>query len=99
MSVRSQQAWLPVPISTRKITLSTSPPTRIFDIVTTFNSLGNTTVHGLHLHVTGSGGLSAAVSDTPLIQNMELEALEQKKPPAMLVMSGGEGYIDFRIGE
>jgi hypothetical protein len=30
---------------------------------------------------------------------MELEALETKKPAAMLVMSGGEGYIDFRIGE
>lgn len=49
--------------------------------------------------VTGSGGLSAAVTDTPLIQNIELEALEPKKPAAMLVMSGGEGYIDFRIGE
>lgn len=33
------------------------------------------------------------------MQNMELEALEPKKPAAMLVMSGGEGYIDFRIGE
>jgi hypothetical protein len=35
----------------------------------------------------------------PLIENMELEALETKKPAAMLVLSGGEGYIDFRIGE
>jgi mitogen-activated protein kinase 8 interacting protein 3 len=49
--------------------------------------------------VPGSGGLSAATSETPLIENMELEALETKKPAAMLVMSGGEGYIDFRIGD
>lgn len=49
--------------------------------------------------VTGSGGLSAAMSDAPLLQNVELEALERKKPASMLVMSGGEGYIDFRIGE
>jgi hypothetical protein len=51
------------------------------------------------VHTTGSGGLSAATSETPLIENMELEALETKKPAAMLVMSGGEGYIDFRVGE
>ncbi|XP_023710608.1 C-Jun-amino-terminal kinase-interacting protein 4 isoform X5 [Cryptotermes secundus] len=49
--------------------------------------------------VPGCGGLSAATSETPLIENMELEALETKKPAAMLVMSGGEGYIDFRIGD
>ncbi|XP_069688441.1 JNK-interacting protein 3 isoform X4 [Periplaneta americana] len=49
--------------------------------------------------VPGSGGLSAASTETPLIENMELEALETKKPAAMLVMSGGEGYIDFRIGD
>ncbi|KAJ9578644.1 hypothetical protein L9F63_005134, partial [Diploptera punctata] len=49
--------------------------------------------------VPGSGGLSAASTETPLIENMELEALENKKPPAMLVLSGGEGYIDFRTVE
>ncbi|KDR19135.1 JNK-interacting protein 3 isoform X3 [Zootermopsis nevadensis] len=49
--------------------------------------------------IPGSGGLSAAMSDAPLLQNVELEALERKKPASMLVMSGGEGYIDFRIGD
>jgi hypothetical protein len=55
-------------------------------------------VHTLNVS-TGCGGLSASTRETPLIENMELEALETKKPAAMLVMSGGEGYIDFRIGE
>ncbi|PSN35217.1 hypothetical protein C0J52_16889 [Blattella germanica] len=40
-----------------------------------------------------------AVPGTPLIENIDLEALDTNKPPVMLVMSGGEGYIDFRVGE
>ncbi|XP_049784106.1 C-Jun-amino-terminal kinase-interacting protein 4 isoform X5 [Schistocerca cancellata] len=52
--------------------------------------------------VPGSGGVSAASSmttDTPIIENLETESLESKRPSSMLVMSGGEGYIDFRIGD
>lgn len=52
--------------------------------------------------VPGSGGLSNAGTtskDTPLIENIDRENYEQKRPPSMLVMSGGEGYIDFRIGD
>lgn len=48
--------------------------------------------------VPGSGGLSAATSapvDTPTVDNL----LDSEKPHSMLVMSGGEGYIDFRVGE
>ncbi|XP_026675692.1 C-Jun-amino-terminal kinase-interacting protein 3-like [Diaphorina citri] len=48
--------------------------------------------------VPGSGGLSAATSvpqDCPVIENVS----GTEKPPSMLVMSGGEGYIDFRIGD
>lgn len=47
-------------------------------------------------NVSGSGGLSAAtaaVHDTPVI-----ETLNADRPTSMLVMSGGEGYIDFRVG-
>ncbi|KAL1455874.1 hypothetical protein WDU94_000642 [Cyamophila willieti] len=46
--------------------------------------------------VPGSGGLSAATSvpqECPVIENVS----GTDKPPSMLVMSGGEGYIDFRI--
>uniref|UniRef100_A0A8D8Y727 JNK-interacting protein 3 n=1 Tax=Cacopsylla melanoneura TaxID=428564 RepID=A0A8D8Y727_9HEMI len=46
--------------------------------------------------VPGSGGLSAATSvpqECPIIENVS----GTDKPPSMLVMSGGEGYIDFRI--
>lgn len=35
----------------------------------------------------GSGGVSSA----PVIDNAE-------RPASMLVMSGGEGYVDFRVG-
>lgn len=48
--------------------------------------------------VPGSGGLSAATSaptDTPIVENLS----DADKPHSMLVMSGGEGYIDFRVGE
>ncbi|XP_034254464.1 JNK-interacting protein 3 isoform X4 [Thrips palmi] len=48
--------------------------------------------------VPGSGGLSAATSapvETPTVDNLP----DSEKPYSMLVMSGGEGYIDFRVGE
>nr|CAD7444840.1 unnamed protein product [Timema bartmani] len=48
--------------------------------------------------VPGSGSLSAA-NPAPIIENMNEHSTEDKKPPAMLVMSGGEGYIDFRTGD
>lgn len=46
----------------------------------------------------GCGGLSAATSqvpDAPTLDNSQ----DSDKPVSMLVMSGGEGYIDFRIGK
>uniref|UniRef100_A0A0K8SCF7 C-Jun-amino-terminal kinase-interacting protein 4 n=1 Tax=Lygus hesperus TaxID=30085 RepID=A0A0K8SCF7_LYGHE len=48
--------------------------------------------------VPGSGGMSAATtvhSASPTIDNNN----ENDKPKSMLVMSGGEGYIDFRVGD
>ena len=48
------------------------------------------------LYTSGSGGLSAAstaVQDSPVIESMNAD-----RPTSMLVMSGGEGYIDFRVG-
>lgn len=55
--------------------------------------------------VPGSGGMSAASSSALTSQTNEKEAMVDeeltftKKPPCMLVISGGEGYIDFRIGD
>ncbi|XP_037087936.1 C-Jun-amino-terminal kinase-interacting protein 4-like [Pollicipes pollicipes] len=43
--------------------------------------------------VPGSGGLSAASQASPA------PPAADSKPKSLLVMSGGEGYIDFRIGE
>nr|CAD7406881.1 unnamed protein product [Timema poppensis] len=48
--------------------------------------------------VPGSQSLSAA-SPAPIIENLNEHTTEDEKPPAMLVMSGGEGYIDFRTGD
>uniref|UniRef100_A0A646QFG0 C-jun-amino-terminal kinase-interacting protein 3 n=1 Tax=Hemiscolopendra marginata TaxID=943146 RepID=A0A646QFG0_9MYRI len=56
--------------------------------------------------VPGSGGMSAA-STTNLTPNESKEVIVTeenevqviKKPKCMLVISGGEGYIDFRIGD
>nr|CAD7430872.1 unnamed protein product [Timema monikensis] len=45
--------------------------------------------------VPGSQSLSAA-NPAPIIENLNEHSTEDEKPPAMLVMSGGEGYIDFR---
>nr|CAD7572232.1 unnamed protein product [Timema californicum] len=45
--------------------------------------------------VPGSQSLSAA-NPAPIIENLNGHTTEDDKPPAMLVMSGGEGYIDFR---
>lgn len=48
--------------------------------------------------VPGSGGMSAA--STPNDQQMAVATVgSPKRPPVMLVLSGGEGYIDFRIGK
>nr|XP_024217372.1 JNK-interacting protein 3 isoform X2 [Halyomorpha halys] len=47
--------------------------------------------------VPGCGGMSAATtvnSNIPVINNNN----EPEKPTSMLVLSGGEGYIDFRVG-
>lgn len=55
--------------------------------------------------VPGSGGYNALtatppVSAVPAITDKEQpEEDVEKKPKSMLVISGGEGYIDFRIGE
>lgn len=55
--------------------------------------------------VPGSGGyntLTAAPSPSSLPAITDKEHQEEepdKKPKSMLVISGGEGYIDFRIGE
>nr|CAD7260769.1 unnamed protein product [Timema shepardi] len=48
--------------------------------------------------VPGSQSLSAA-NPAPIIENLNEHTTEDDKPPAMLVMSGGEGYIDFRTGD
>nr|CAD7398716.1 unnamed protein product [Timema cristinae] len=48
--------------------------------------------------VPGSQSLSAA-NPAPIIENLNEHSTEDEKPPAMLVMSGGEGYIDFRTGD
>lgn len=48
--------------------------------------------------VPGNGGMSAA--STPSDQQMPIVTVgPPKRPPVMLVLSGGEGYIDFRIGK
>ena len=44
-------------------------------------------------YVSGHGGLSAASGDPGAAADT------RSKVESMLVMSGGEGYIDFRIGE
>lgn len=50
--------------------------------------------------VPGSGGMSAASTPQDARDWMQVVTVgAQKKPPVMLVLSGGEGYIDFRIGE
>ncbi|XP_071545148.1 C-Jun-amino-terminal kinase-interacting protein 4 isoform X35 [Panulirus ornatus] len=55
--------------------------------------------------VPGSGGYNAltaapSVSSVRAITDKEHEDSEpERKPKSMLVISGGEGYIDFRIGE
>ncbi|XP_065226364.1 JNK-interacting protein 3 isoform X2 [Planococcus citri] len=48
--------------------------------------------------VPGNGGMSAATSEPtegPIVENV----CENELLPSMLVISGGEGYIDFRTGE
>lgn len=52
--------------------------------------------------VPGSGGMSAACVPAPTTTDVVPVGVippPSKKPPAMLVLSGGEGYIDFRMGE
>ena len=56
-------------------------------------------------HLTGLGGYPAFTASQPatLSSNQEEETTEEEaptspKPKSMLVISGGEGYIDFRIG-
>lgn len=50
--------------------------------------------------VPGSGGMSAASTPSEAHSAAATPAGGPPKPPAaMLVMSGGEGYIDFRIGK
>lgn len=50
--------------------------------------------------VPGNGGMSAASTPSEAHSAGVLPmSAPSKAPPAMLVMSGGEGYIDFRIGE
>lgn len=46
----------------------------------------------------GSGGISAA-SSAPMDASTIDCLSESEKPNSMLVMSGGEGYIDFRVGK
>ncbi|XP_054274802.1 JNK-interacting protein 3-like isoform X4 [Macrosteles quadrilineatus] len=46
--------------------------------------------------VPGCGGLSAASTQVP--DSPTVDHADPDKPTSMLVMSGGEGYIDFRIG-
>ena len=45
------------------------------------------------VYASGHGGLSAASGDPGAAADT------RSKVESMLVMSGGEGYIDFRIGE
>ncbi|RZF40125.1 hypothetical protein LSTR_LSTR011253 [Laodelphax striatellus] len=47
--------------------------------------------------VPGSGGSSAATSQPPGLPTLENDS-DPDKPIWMLVLSGGEGYIDFRMG-
>ncbi|KAK9695935.1 JNK-interacting protein leucine zipper II [Popillia japonica] len=50
--------------------------------------------------VPGSGGMSAASTPSEAHSAAVTPVSGPSKPPAaMLVMSGGEGYIDFRIGD
>lgn len=50
--------------------------------------------------VPGSGGMSAASTPSEALSTTSATiGLPPKLPSAMLVMSGGEGYIDFRIGK
>jgi hypothetical protein len=48
----------------------------------------------------GTPGLSAATTpETPAPEEHMEGLLGEMRPHSMLVMSGGEGYIDFRIGK
>ncbi|XP_063910982.1 JNK-interacting protein 3 isoform X4 [Zophobas morio] len=50
--------------------------------------------------VPGNGGMSAASTPSEALSTSAVTiGLPPKQPSAMLVMSGGEGYIDFRIGD
>jgi hypothetical protein len=50
--------------------------------------------------VPGNGGMSAASTPSEALSTSATSiGLPPKQPSAMLVMSGGEGYIDFRIGD
>ena len=45
-------------------------------------------------------GMSAASTPSEALSTSAVTiGLPPKQPSAMLVMSGGEGYIDFRIGK
>jgi hypothetical protein len=50
----------------------------------------------------GTPGLSGATTpETPAVEMAEAATslLGERTPQSMLVMSGGEGYIDFRVGK
>ncbi|KAF0313388.1 C-Jun-amino-terminal kinase-interacting protein 4 [Amphibalanus amphitrite] len=49
--------------------------------------------------VPGSGGLSSASQTASTAGGSAASSASEQKPRSLLVMSGGEGYIDFRIGE
>ncbi|XP_043188191.1 C-Jun-amino-terminal kinase-interacting protein 4-like isoform X14 [Amphibalanus amphitrite] len=49
--------------------------------------------------VPGSGGLSSASQTASTAGGSAAASSAEQKPRSLLVMSGGEGYIDFRIGE
>ncbi|XP_044270778.1 JNK-interacting protein 3 isoform X1 [Tribolium madens] len=50
--------------------------------------------------VPGNGGMSAASTPSEALSTSATSiGLPPKQPSAMLVMSGGEGYIDFRVGD
>ncbi|CAG9816038.1 unnamed protein product [Phaedon cochleariae] len=49
--------------------------------------------------VPGNGGMSAASTPSEAMPNTVSWGENSKEPSAMLVISGGEGYVDFRIGE
>lgn len=53
----------------------------------------------LRCAVSGCGGLSAATSHVPDSPTVDHPHDNDKLASTMLVMSGGEGYIDFRIGK